>query len=438
VVSTTGRIADIDLHVAGSLHIRDCPHLVELPPLAQVWGTLRLSGCPRLARLPKGLTVQGDLLLESCSSLPALPAGLNVGGSLRIRGCSALAEIPDGVVVGGDLVVVGRGRLRRLSERVVLGGSIVLKHAAPSLEGRRKIAGTLALIAHPALEALPEGLALEGDLVIRRCPKLRALPAGLRVGGGLEWRHAPIRTLPPDLQLGDFLDLEGSSLLEALPPGLRVPGWLRLRDCRSLRDLGEGLRVGVGPRPSASWTPWAYSRIGPRPARRELLRPGQIDLTGCEALARLPDDLQASTLELAGTRLRSLPADARLRLRWRGVDVPAQVIVAPESYAPQDVLKMANAEVRRVLIDRLGLAHFLALLQPEVLDADTDPGGQRQLLVARLPGDREPYVALSCRCPSTGRSYLLRVPPTVRTCRAAAAWLAGFSEPDAYRPVLET
>ena len=32
----------------------------------------------------------------------------------------------------------------------------------------------------------------------------------------------------------------------------------------------------------------------------------------------------------------------------------------------------------------------------------------------------------------------LRVPPTVRTCRAAAAWLAGFSEPDAYRPVLET
>ena len=38
---------------------------------------------------------------------------LNVRGSLRIRGCAALAEIPENVVVAGDLLVVGRGRLRR-------------------------------------------------------------------------------------------------------------------------------------------------------------------------------------------------------------------------------------------------------------------------------------------------------------------------------------
>jgi len=42
------------------------------------------------------------------------------------------------------------------------------------------------------------------------------------------------------------------------------------------------------------------------------------------------------------------------------------------------------------------------------------------------------------RCPSTGRKYLLRVPPHIADCRAAAAWLAGFNNPDEYRPVQET
>jgi hypothetical protein len=41
-------------------------------------------------------------------------------------------------------------------------------------------------------------------------------------------------------------------------------------------------------------------------------------------------------------------------------------------------------------------------------------------------------------CPSTGRRYALRVPPTMRSCRQAAAWTAGFDNPDLYRPLIET
>ena len=41
------------------------------------------------------------------------------------------------------------------------------------------------------------------------------------------------------------------------------------------------------------------------------------------------------------------------------------------------------------------------------------------------------------RCPSTGGRYLLRVPPTMKTCRQAVAWTAGFDDPSLYRPLVE-
>jgi len=54
-----------------------------------------------------------------------------------------------------------------------------------------------------------------------------------------------------------------------------------------------------------------------------------------------------------------------------------------------------------------------------------------------MEGD-EPLVCLSLVCPSTGHQYLLRVPPTMQTCHQAAAWIAGFDQPDAYHPIAES
>lgn len=102
-----------------------------------------------------------------------------------------------------------------------------------------------------------------------------------------------------------------------------------------------------------------------------------------------------------------------------------------------EVLTERNAERRRVLLDRYGYGRFITDARAEPLSADTDPGGPRQLLRVDLPGD-EPLVALSCFCPSTGRQYMIRVPPATRTCHQAAAWIAGFDNPDDYRPDLET
>jgi hypothetical protein len=59
------------------------------------------------------------------------------------------------------------------------------------------------------------------------------------------------------------------------------------------------------------------------------------------------------------------------------------------------------------------------------------------LLRVKLSED-EDLVAMSCFCPSTARQYIIRVPPQTPTCRHAAAWIAGFDDPNDYRPLIET
>ena len=90
-----------------------------------------------------------------------------------------------------------------------------------------------------------------------------------------------------------------------------------------------------------------------------------------------------------------------------------------------------------MLIERIGYLAFARQAGAKVLDEDRDPGGPRQLLRIELAGD-EDLVGLACSCPSTGRQYLLRVPPSTESCHQAAAWLAGFDDPNRYHPDIET
>jgi hypothetical protein len=89
------------------------------------------------------------------------------------------------------------------------------------------------------------------------------------------------------------------------------------------------------------------------------------------------------------------------------------------------------------MMERKGYEDFLREAKAEKLDQDFDPGGVRRLLRVAIPGD-EDLVCLAVSCPSTGRQYLLRVPPNTRTCRGAAAWIAGFDNADDYTPIAET
>jgi hypothetical protein len=119
------------------------------------------------------------------------------------------------------------------------------------------------------------------------------------------------------------------------------------------------------------------------------------------------------------------------------VPVDERVAFHPEKITSEEVLSERNAELRRVKLERMGFERFIADAHAEVLDSDRDAGGERRLLRVPLEGD-EPLVCVSVICPSTDRQYVIRVPPTVETCRQAVAWTAGFDDPDDYRPLQET
>ena len=77
--------------------------------------------------------------------------------------------------------------------------------------------------------------------------------------------------------------------------------------------------------------------------------------------------------------------------------------------------------------------------EAQVVDSDSDPGGERRLLRIGFGGSEdEDIVCLEVRCPSTARKYLLRVPPQTTGCAQAAAWVAGFNSARQYRPLVET
>jgi hypothetical protein len=170
-----------------------------------------------------------------------------------------------------------------------------------------------------------------------------------------------------------------------------------------------------------------------------LTQVAQLDLRDCENLRALPEGLQVSSwIDVAGTGLRGLPDSLQgVQVRWRGVPVDARIAFEPGTITAAEVLGERNVELRRVLLERMGYEAFLQHAQARIVDRDEDAGGERRLLRVPLPDD-EDLVCVAVICPSTGRQYLIRVPPAMRSCRQAAAWIAGFDNPDDYRPVAET
>lgn len=263
-----------------------------------------------------------------------------------------------------------------------------------------------------------------------------------------------VETIPAGIKVQQKLDLTSCTFLESLPEGLTVNS-LQLQGCTGLRALPERLDVWFLGLSGC----WALEHW-PASAR---VRSGQLALPGCVALQSLPESLGRlsaldvrecpqltslpSGLEVTGwidlahsglTSEESIPESMGVaQLRWSNVPIDRRIAFHPELITPDEVIAEENAELRRVLIDRYGYGRLLADLNAEVLDADTDPGGARQLLRVALQDD-EDLVAMSCHCPSTGRQYVIRVPPTTKSCRHAAAWIAGFDDPDDYQPLMET
>jgi hypothetical protein len=162
-----------------------------------------------------------------------------------------------------------------------------------------------------------------------------------------------------------------------------------------------------------------------------------LDISDCVNLTALPKGLHVTYwIEVAGCGITGLPSGHGFSLLWRGVSVTDRIAFEPQSMTGQDILQLDNAELRRVMIERIGYETFIEQVGGLVKDKDSDPGGDRQLIQVPFDDD-EPLMVLKVTCPSTGRIYVLRVPPYMRSCKQAAAWTAGFDNPNEYQPLVE-
>ncbi|HZL88904.1 MAG TPA: hypothetical protein VFB96_11065 [Pirellulaceae bacterium] len=321
----------------------------------------------------------------------------------------------------------------------------ILEGNAPS--GMR-VQGYLSLNDTPTLDSLPPNLTAS-TINVTNCRRLRRLPAGLScqrllIGGtAVEW-------LPPDLEVSQRIDASDCRSLRKLP-ALRVHD-LDLRGCTALEELPDNLqvcRLDISNCPRVNEIPARAARsiehLTARGCTSLVVLPPQLtnlehlDVSGCTNLEILPDGMKArSWIDLAGTSVRQIPWSLRsVRILWHGVPVSDRIVFDPESITLREILTEPNLELRRVLIDRVGMEWFVANSRAEVIDRDRDRGGERELLRIRFDGG-EDLLCVAVHCPSTGRRYILRVPPDMRTCRHAVAWTAGIQNPAEYQPAVET
>ena len=118
---------------------------------------------------------------------------------------------------------------------------------------------------------------------------------------------------------------------------------------------------------------------------------------------------------------------------WHGVRVPEEVILYPDDLIGQDWRQAKNAEVRRVMQERMG-SRFVSELGGVVIDSN--PRGT--LYEVALPNDPEPVARyVQVQDGSTQRQYFLRVPPTIQSAAEAVAWSFGLPGKE-YSPAQET
>jgi len=261
-----------------------------------------------------------------------------------------------------------------------------------------------------SIKTVPDDISVECRLSLQNCRKLKSLPKDLTVGS-LDLRGcSALESLPERLDVW-FLDVSGCHQLESLPQRACIQnGGLSVSGCMRLKSLPDYLR-----------------------------KLSTLDLSDCSQIVELPPALRIGLwIDIGGSGITDPTANmAGVGLRWRGVSVDERIAFRPQTITAEDALKERNAERRRVMIERMGLDRFFAEAKAKTLDKDTDAGGERRLLRVPLAND-EDIVCLSLRCPSTGRHYMMRVPPDMKGCHQAAAWMAGFTDPRKYKPVIET
>ena len=149
---------------------------------------------------------------------------------------------------------------------------------------------------------------------------------------------------------------------------------------------------------------------------------------------------------------------------WHGVKVTRQIIMAPETITIDQVRKEENAEVRRMMIERMGWDRFCAMAELKVIHRDTLTANFPALPVSETVHadmraitsyrqgsevaellessefkdfDDRPLKFVRVTDPSTGENYVLRVWPENKRAYEAIAQTFGMTETE-YRESIAT
>ncbi|HEY9774852.1 MAG TPA: hypothetical protein V6C81_13905 [Planktothrix sp.] len=155
----------------------------------------------------------------------------------------------------------------------------------------------------------------------------------------------------------------------------------------------------------------------------------------CERPTIIERDQQGRLHSETGAAIRF--ADGFEIFSWHGVTTPAHIITQPEKLTPPQIENTSNAEIRRIMIERYGVERFILDAGAELVE--TDEFGT--LYAKYLTGD-EPLVMVRVtnKTPNpdgTTSEYFLRVPPSIKTAKAAVAWTFAMQENE-YKPRYET
>jgi hypothetical protein len=119
----------------------------------------------------------------------------------------------------------------------------------------------------------------------------------------------------------------------------------------------------------------------------------------------------------------------------RGIPVPERIFKG--DFTAVDIDDQPNVEMRRIMIDRYGLQRYLTDSGAEEIHRD-----EFGILYQKETEIDEPIVVVQVRNSTpepdgTFKSYMLRVPPSIRTAKEAVAWTFGV-DANLYSPSIET
>jgi hypothetical protein len=116
---------------------------------------------------------------------------------------------------------------------------------------------------------------------------------------------------------------------------------------------------------------------------------------------------------------------------WKGIMVPEHIIEQPETITAKGILKENNTEIRRAMVDIIGIEKFIIDSKGKQLD---EQGEYELLQVPYLDGGS--MIALKMRCPTTSAIYVHTVHPNCTNVEQALAWKRGednFAKARPYR-----